>query len=68
MLRETYGDLVLTGAVPYNVAFKECVVARKPLSYWKPRSAASKAIDVITGEILGRVGLLRGQAARGDAA
>ena len=31
VLRETYGDLVLSNPVPYNVAFKECVVARKPL-------------------------------------
>ena len=61
-LRETYGDLVLANAVPYNVAFKECVVARKPLSHWKPRTAAAKAIDAVAGEVLARVGMLRGHA------
>jgi hypothetical protein len=47
--------------VPYNVAFKECVVARKPLAYWKPKTAAAKAIDSIAGDILGRVAWLRGE-------
>ncbi len=61
VLRETYGDLVLSSPVPYNVAFKECVVARKPLAYWKPKTAAAKAIDAVAGEILDRVHRLRGQ-------
>ena len=30
-MRDAYGDLVLSNAIPYNVAFKECVVARQPL-------------------------------------
>jgi chromosome partitioning protein len=59
-LRETYGDLVLANPVPFNVAFKECVVARKPLSHWKPRGAPAKAIDAVAGEVLARVGMLRG--------
>jgi chromosome partitioning protein len=60
VLRETYGDLVLSAAVPYNVAFKECMVVRKPLALWKPRTAAAKAIDAVAGEILDRVARLRG--------
>ncbi len=60
VLRETYGDLVLSNPVPYNVAFKECVVARKPLSHWKPKTAAAKAIAALAGEIVDRVGALRG--------
>ena len=36
-LRDSYGDLVLENSVPYNVAFKECVVARQPLAFWKPK-------------------------------
>jgi chromosome partitioning protein len=59
-LREAYGDLVLENPVPYNVAFKECVVARKPLSIWKPKIAAAKSIDAIAGEILDRVAAVRG--------
>ena len=58
-LRETYGNLVLENAVPYNVAFKECVVARQPLATWKPKTAAAKAIDAVAGEILDRVARLR---------
>lgn len=67
-LRETYGELVLSNAVPYNVAFKECVLARKPLSHWKPRTAAAKAIDAVAGEVLARVAMVRGQAGEGAAA
>lgn len=61
-LREAYGDLVLENPVPFNVAFKECVVARKPLSLWKPKTAAARAIDAIAGEILDRVAAVRGLA------
>ncbi len=60
-MRDAYGDLVLSNAIPYNVAFKECVVARQPLAFWKPKSAAAKAIDAVSGEILDRVAKLRGR-------
>lgn len=59
-LRESYGDLVLSNAVPYNVAFKECIVARKPLAYWKPRGGPAKAIDALADEILERAAKARG--------
>jgi chromosome partitioning protein len=59
-LRESYGDLVLENPVPYNVAFKECVVARQPLAFWKPKGVPAKAIDAVAGEILARVDKLRG--------
>jgi chromosome partitioning protein len=59
-LRETYGNLVLTNAIPYNTSFKECVVARKPLAFWKPKTAAAKAVDAVAGEVLDRVAKLRG--------
>lgn len=58
-LRESYGELVFEHVVPFNVAFKECVVARQPLSTWKPKTAAARAIDAIAGEILERVAKLR---------
>jgi chromosome partitioning protein len=61
VMRDTYGDLVLSHPVPFNVSFKECVVARKPLAYWKPKSAAAKAVDAVAEEIVYRVGLLRGR-------
>jgi chromosome partitioning protein len=63
-LRDAYGDLVLENPVPFNVAFKECVVARKPLSHWKPKTAAAKAVDAIAGEIIDRVSAVRGLKSR----
>jgi chromosome partitioning protein len=59
-MREAYGELVLNSAVPFNVAFKECILARKPLAFWKPKGAPAKAIDAVAGEILARVEKLRG--------
>jgi chromosome partitioning protein len=59
-LRDAYGDLVMANPVPWNAAFKECVVARQPLSHWKPKTAAAKAIDAVATEILERVAKLRG--------
>lgn len=60
-LRQTHGALVLDPTMPFNVAFKDCMVARKPLAHWKPKTAAAKAMDAIALEILRRVELLRGQ-------
>jgi chromosome partitioning protein len=59
-MRDAYGDLVLENAIPFNVAFKECIVARRPLALWKPKGAPAKAVDAIAGEILDRVGKIRG--------
>jgi chromosome partitioning protein len=58
-LHDSYGDLLFSNPVPYNVAFKECVVARQPLAYWKPKGAPAKAIDAVAGEILARVEKVR---------
>src|SRR3954469_25962797 len=59
-MREAYGDLVFENAIPFNVAFKECVMARRPLALWKPKGAPARAVDAVAGEILDRVGQLRG--------
>jgi chromosome partitioning protein len=58
-MRESYGELVLNSPVPFNVAFKECVLARRPLAQWKPKGAPAKAGDAVAGEILDRVTRLR---------
>ena len=34
-------------------------MARQPLAFWKPKTAAAKAIDAVAGEILDRVAKLR---------
>ena len=60
VLRDAYGSLLMENAVPFNVAFKEVVLARKPLSHWKPKGAPARAIDAVAGEILDRVAMLRG--------
>jgi chromosome partitioning protein len=59
-MRDAYGDLVLENPVPFNVAFKECILARQPLSFWKPKGAPAKAIEVLATEILARVSKVRG--------
>lgn len=58
-LHDAYGDLVMSSIVPYNVAFKEVALVRKPLAYWKPKGAPAKAIDAVAEEILERVNRLR---------
>jgi chromosome partitioning protein len=66
-LKASYGELILENSVPFNVQFKECVVARQPLGYWKPKGAPAKAIDAVAGEILARVAKLRAADERGAA-
>lgn len=68
VLRDTYGDLVMSTAAPFNTLFEEMVMVGKPLSHWKPRSSAAKDIDALGGEILGRVAAVRGGAGEASAA
>jgi chromosome partitioning protein len=58
-LRQSYGELVFESHMPYNTAFKECVVARQPLAFWKPKGTPARAVDAIAGEVLARVAKLR---------
>lgn len=58
-LHDAYGALLFESVMPYAPAFKEAMVARKPLSDWKPKSGAAKAVDAVAGEILSRVEKLR---------
>jgi chromosome partitioning protein len=59
-MRDAYGHLIFENPVPFNVAFKECTVARKPLAFWKPKGAPAKAVDAVAEEILARVAKVRG--------
>ncbi len=59
-LHDAYGDLVFGSQVPYNVAFKEVALVRKPLSHWKPKGGPAKAVDAVADEILARVAKIRG--------
>jgi chromosome partitioning protein len=54
LLRQMYGDQVFQETVPLSKDFKEAVAARQPVSYYKPRGAAAKAMKAVAGELLER--------------
>lgn len=53
-LRTLYGEQVFEATVPLAKDFKEAVAARCPVSDYKPRSAAAKAIKAVADELLTR--------------
>lgn len=53
-LRAVYGDLIFETVMPLAADYKLAVTAGTPVSYLKPKSAASKAITAITEELLTR--------------
>jgi chromosome partitioning protein len=69
-LRAIYGDDVFASVVPLAKDFKESVMLRVPVSSYKPKSAASKAIDALADELVGRLASPRSAApaATGEAA
>ena len=52
MLRELYGNTVFQSSVPRAKDFVEAVAGRQPVSFYKPRGAATKAIQAVADEIL----------------
>ncbi len=54
-LREIYGPDVFEATFPLAKDFKEAVAARLPVSAYKPRSAAAKAISAVGEELLRRI-------------
>jgi chromosome partitioning protein len=56
-LRGMYGADVFTTAVPLAKDYKEAVAARTPVSHYKPKSAAAKAVKAVAGELLERAGV-----------
>jgi chromosome partitioning protein len=57
-LRQLYASDVFTEFVPNAKDFKEAVAARKPLAAYKPRCAATKAIDAVAVEMVARAAYL----------
>jgi chromosome partitioning protein len=53
-LRALYGDDVFANAFPVAKDFKEAVAARKPIAYYKPKSAAAKATAAVAIELMER--------------
>ena len=54
-LRNLYGEQVFDSMVPLAKDFKEAVAARQPVSRYKPRSVAAKAIKAVADELIVRV-------------
>ena len=54
MLRRMYQDAVFTTNVPLSTHYKEAIVKRAPIGYYKPRAEAAKVMDRLAGEMLRR--------------
>lgn len=66
-LREIYGAAVFEPTFPLAKDYKEAVAARRPVSLYKPRSAAAKAILAVGEELLRRVETMHADAERSAA-
>lgn len=55
MLREMYGEDVFAASIPRAKDFVEAVATRQPISHYKPKSAAAKAVKAVADELLARV-------------
>jgi chromosome partitioning protein len=56
-LRAEYTD-VLDSVVPEATEFPEAIYERKPIHWFKPRSAAARAIDALATEVMTRLNAL----------
>jgi chromosome partitioning protein len=54
LLRELYGHTVFQSVVPRAKDFVEAVASRRPVSDYKPRGAAAKAVQAVADELLER--------------
>jgi chromosome partitioning protein len=54
MLRGLYGNTVFQASVPRAKDYVEAVASRQPVSAYKPRGAAAKAIQAVADELLTR--------------
>lgn len=54
LLREMYGSAVFTHVVPRAKDFVEAVASRQPVSAYKPKGAAAKALQAVAAELLER--------------
>ena len=56
-LRAEYPD-VLNAVIPEATEFPEAIYERKPIHWFKPRSAAARAVDALAEEVLARLATL----------
>lgn len=54
-LRTHYGDDLFTATIPDLKDYKEAITLQQPVCYYKPRSAAAAAVEVVACELLRRV-------------
>ena len=54
-LRSDYGADVMATRIPAAADFPEAVAHRKPVTHYKPRSAAAKAVRALADEVLARL-------------
>ena len=66
-LRADYGADVLATRIPAAADFPEAVAHRKPVTHYKPRSAAAKSVKGLADEVLARLAA-RTAADQGEAA
>jgi chromosome partitioning protein len=60
LLRATYGEAVFDTRVPHAVDLPEATMNHTPLPWYKPRSAAAKALIALAGEVLQRLAAISG--------
>ena len=56
-LRTEYTD-VLDSMIPEATEFPEAIYERKPIHWFKPRSAAARAVDALASEVMARLAAL----------
>jgi chromosome partitioning protein len=54
-LRQAYGPAVFTTTIPNAIDFPEAIANRKPISDYKPKGAAGKAMAALADELLERL-------------
>ncbi|MGZ3488982.1 MAG: ParA family protein [Isosphaeraceae bacterium] len=59
LLRSLHGAAVFTTTIPISADFKESIVQRKPVAFYKPRGAAAKAMKALAEEVAARLGSTR---------
>ncbi|MBV8557949.1 MAG: ParA family protein, partial [Planctomycetaceae bacterium] len=54
-LRTVYGSAVFATTIPNSIDFPEAIANRKPISEYKPKGAAAKAMRALADELLERL-------------
>jgi chromosome partitioning protein len=66
VLREMYGNLVFAAPFPRAKDYIEAVAGRRPISHYKPKSAAAKSAKVVADELVARLVAAEDASARAE--